>query len=147
VQPSVADHKLFRASGDVQDKDGSSLITAYAVERPDGQWSLMLVNKDRDNSHSVKIAFGGSAAGDRYFAGSLDQVVFGAAQYQWHPDPASAASNRPAAEDEDVRRRPMPGHPDPDGPLLKSTVTSTGPDTLYELPKASIVVLRGKLSN
>ena len=39
------------------------------------------------------------------------------------------------------------GHADPDGPPSKSTVTAGGPDTLYQLPKASIIVLRGKLTN
>lgn len=37
------------------------------------------------------------------------------------------------------------GHGDPDGPASKSTVMADGPDTLYELPKASIIVLRGSL--
>jgi hypothetical protein len=34
---------------------------------------------------------------------------------------------------------------DPDGSASKSTVMADGPDTLYELPKASIIVLRGSL--
>jgi hypothetical protein len=43
------------------------------------------------------------------------------------------------------RRRGGTGHAAPDGPPSTSTVTSNGPDTLYQLPKASIIVLRGKL--
>jgi hypothetical protein len=39
------------------------------------------------------------------------------------------------------------GHADPDGPATKSTVTADGADTLYDLPKASIVVLRGNLGS
>ena len=39
VQPIDAPHKQFKASSDVTDAAGHVLVTAYAVERPDGQWS------------------------------------------------------------------------------------------------------------
>lgn len=119
VQPIDAVHKLYRAASDVKDKDGNVLVTAYPVERPDGQWSLMLINKDADSDHSVKVSFNDS----RRFVGPVDRVVFGPAEYQWHPE-----ANRA----------------DPDGPPSKSAVASTGPDYLYVLPKASIIVLRGR---
>ncbi len=48
VQPIDAIHKLFKVASDVKDRDGNTLVTAYAVERPDKQWSVMLVNRDRD---------------------------------------------------------------------------------------------------
>ena len=57
VQPVDAIHKLFEVASDVKDQEGNMLVTAYAVERPDGQWSVMLINKDEDNDHSVKVAF------------------------------------------------------------------------------------------
>jgi hypothetical protein len=142
-------HKLFRAAGDVRDKDGNMLVTAYPVERPDGQWSVMLINKDQDNAHSVQVSFAGTDAGhDRFFTGAVDRIVFGAAEYQWHPDPATPDDKPMVTGDDGGGRRPaLRGHPDPDGPPTKSTVASTGPDTLYELPKASVVVLRGKLAD
>jgi hypothetical protein len=91
VQPVDAIHKLYKAASDVKDKDGNTLVTAYAVERPDGQWSVMLINKDQDNDHSVKMAFADPVAGQtRFFSGAVDRVVFGAAEYQWH------AANRAA---------------------------------------------------
>ena len=143
VQPVDAIHKLFKVSSDVHDSAGNTLVTAYALERPDGQWSVMLINKDQDNSHSVQVAFSDPAAGqNRFFSGTVDRVVFGPAEFQWHPDPG------PAGEAPGGRRRGWgSGHADPDGPPSKSTVTANGPDTLYQLPKASIIVLRGKLSN
>ena len=150
VQPVDAIHKLYKVASDVKDKDGNILVTAYAVERPDGQWSIMLVNKDQDNDHSVKIAFADPAAGhDRFFSGTVDRVVFGAAEYRWHPDPVSAdQAAAPEGDDSDEggRRRRISGHADPDGPPSKAVVQSRGPDTLYELPKASIIVLRGKVA-
>jgi len=96
----------------------------------------MLVNKDHDNDHSVKVIFADPTAKQRVFAGSVARVVFGPAEYQWHPDPGAP---------EGTRRRAQSGHADPDGPASKSTVTASGADTLYQLPKSSIVVLRGKL--
>jgi NedA-like, galactose-binding domain len=141
VQPVDAIHKLFRASSDVKDPDGHVLVTAYAVERPDGQWSLMLVNKDRDSDHSVAVAFADPVAGgSRTFSGTVDRVTFGAAEYRWHPDPAA-----PGAAPPPPRAHGGPtGHADPDGPPSRSTVTG-GAGAVYQLPKASITVLRGKI--
>jgi len=141
VQPVDAVHKLFRVSSDVKDSDGNTLVTAYAVERPDGQWSIMLINKDRDTEHSVKVAFADPAAGhERFFSGAVDRVVFGPAEYQWRPDPAPAGATPPV-------RGGARGHADPDGPPSKSSITAAGPETIFQLPKASIIVLRGKVAD
>ena len=125
-------------------------MTAYTVERPDGQWSILLVNKDQNNDQSVRITFADPVARhDRFFSGKVDRVVFGPAEYQWHADPVPAGGAVPTGEaaeggDGETRRR-LSGHAAPDGPPSISTVRSDGPDTRYELPKASIVVLRGKI--
>ena len=145
VQPVDAIHKLFKVASDVKDKDGNTLVTAYAVERPDGQWSVMLVNKDQDNDHSVKVVFADPVTKQkRFFSGAVARVVFGSAEYQWHPDPAPAgeASGVPPGGGAAGRS----GHADPDGPASKSTITADGADTLYQLPKASIIVLHGMLT-
>jgi hypothetical protein len=147
AQPVDAIHRLFKAASDVKDGDGNILVTAYALERPDGQWSLMLVNKDQDNDHAVKVAFTDAAAGSRFFSGAVDRVVFGAAEYQWHPDPVPPGAEPPAAGRGGGRGRgAISGHADPDGPPSKSSVTAGGPDTQFQLPKASIIVLRGRLA-
>src|SRR5262249_55184538 len=87
VQPGDRPHKGYRATSDMKDADGNVLVTAYAVERPDGLWSVMLVNKDHDQDHPVSISFAGDAATPRTFSGTVARVVFGPAEYQWHPDP------------------------------------------------------------
>jgi hypothetical protein len=111
----------------VADGSGNLLVTAYAVERPDGQWAVMLVNRDHENDHAVKVVFADTETKRaRRFSGPVDRIVFGAAEYQWHAEGTA-------------------GHADPDGPPSKSTVTG-GAETLYELPKASIVVLRGRIA-
>lgn len=144
VQPVDKPHKLYRASTGIVDGKGHERVTAYAVERPDGAWSVMLVNKDPDNDQTVRLAFRDTATGKAAaFTGTVDRVEFGAAQFQWHPDAQPAAHG----DDEPATFAPSSGdgYADPDGPAVKSTVTATGADTEYLLPKASIVVLRGAL--
>ena len=62
VQPGGGEHQVFPAKSDVEDGAGHELVTAYAVKRPDGQWSLMVVNRDQEVSHRVRIAFAGGPA-------------------------------------------------------------------------------------
>jgi hypothetical protein len=149
VQPVDAAHKLYKAASDVKDKDGNVLVTAYPLERPDGLWSVMLVNKDPDNDHAVKVKFADPVSKrDRFFSGPVDRVVFGAAEWVWHADPVPPGAETPAGRGGRGGARGrggMTGHADPDGPASKSSVAAAGADTLYQLPKASIIVLRGKL--
>jgi hypothetical protein len=141
-------HKLYRVSSEVKDNEGHILVTAYAVERPDRLWSVMFVNKDRDNDHAVKVSFSDPVTGhDRFFTGTVDRVVFGAAEYTWHPDPVSAAGEPAGGRGGRGGGRAGTGHADPDGPPSKSGVRASGSDMLYQLPKASIIVLRGKITN
>jgi hypothetical protein len=126
VQPMDAPHKLFRASSDVSDDAGNILVTAYALQRPDGPWSVMLVNRDQYSDHSVKIVFKDAGTRrDSLFSGPVDRITFGSNEYRWHPEGER-------------------GYADPDGPLAKSKISGS-PAALYNLPKASITVLRGSL--
>ena len=126
VQPENAEHQLFRASTDVKDDAGHVLVTAYPVLRPDGQWSLLIVNKDHDNPHAVRIVFHDEDAQmDRTFTGQVTMVTFGKNQYQWH-------ANR------------KQGYADPAGPQATSAIQAPA-DAVFSLPPASVTVLRGKL--
>ncbi len=127
VEPIDAPHKQFKAWSDVTDAAGNALVTAYAVERPDKQWSVMLVNRDQYNDHAVKLVFAGSRTdGSRHFSGQVDRITFGSNEYVWHQEGEQ-------------------GHADPDGPPSKSTVNG-GAEALFQLPKASVTVLRGSIS-
>jgi hypothetical protein len=128
VQPVDAPHRLFKVSSDVTDAAGTLLVTAYAVERPDGQWSVMLVNRDQYNDHAMKVVFDDpETKRNRHFSGQVDRITFGSAEYQWHPEGER-------------------GHANPDGPPSKSKVNG-GAETLYKLPMASITVLRGSIGD
>jgi len=125
-QPKDAEHQLYRAVSDVRDAEGNVLVTAYALHRPDGQWALMLINKDHDHSHPVRVVFHDSEDNrDVSFGGQVTMITFGREQYQWHPD----------------RKK---GHADPDGPP-KTSALQAGQDKNYDLPAASVTVLRGTL--
>jgi hypothetical protein len=127
AQPKDAEHSQFLATSDVKDREGHVLVTGYALHRPDGQWSLMLINKDYDNPHAVGISFRDEdSARLMVFSGPVTAVRFGKAQYQWHPS----------------RKQ---GYADPDQPPVKST--GNGDEgTLYNLPAASLTVLRGQIA-
>jgi hypothetical protein len=144
VQPVDSIHKLFKASSDVKDDKGNMLVTAYALQRPDGKWSIMLVNKDKDRDQAVKVRFSDPVTNqNRFFSGAVDRIVFGPGEYVWHADFAPGTGN----EDRSGQRNHVTSrHAAPDGPPSKSTAMSRGSDTTYELPKASIVVLRGELT-
>ena len=143
VVPVDKTHRLFRTDSDIKDKDGNVLVTAYALERPDGQWSVMLINKDQDSAHQITVRFS-DANRARSFSGSVDRVVLGPGEYQWHPDPAAANAPAPPAGG-GGRGGGMAGHADPDGPPSTTRVTAHGADTTFDLPQASIVVLRGHI--
>lgn len=123
VVPGMKEHGVFKAASDVKDAAGNTLVTAYAVQRPDGQWSVLLINKDHDHAHSVRVIF--QAGHARTFAGKVTLLSFGKAQYVWHP-------NRKL------------GYADPDLPPVESKI-SARPATMYVLPAASINILRGRL--
>jgi hypothetical protein len=111
----------------------------------------MWVNNEQYNHHFVRVGFDNPGIGqNQFFTGTVDRVVFGAAQYQWHPDPVPAAAVQQGAavgsSGEHGRFR-FSGHADPDGPGAMSTVTAAGPESLYDLPNASIVVLRGRIAS
>jgi hypothetical protein len=125
VEPGNGAHRIFPAQSSVRDEAGHVLVTAYPLRRPDGQWSVLLVNKDQENPQSVRIAFDdASAHRQMHFAGTIRQVTYGRAQYQWRPG--------------------KDAHAEPDEPPVHTTFQGTANRSI-ELPAASITVLRGRI--
>src|SRR6202044_2213856 len=86
----------------------------------------MVINKDHDQAHKVRIVFHDAGRnGNVFFRGPVTMITFGKAQYQWHAD----------------RKQ---GWADPHDPPASSQLTG-GSDGLYDLPAASLTVLRGQL--
>ena len=119
---------MFPSSTDIKDVDGNLVVTSYAVHRPDGNWSLMLVNRDENNPHTVRVAFEDSAKKrTASFTGPVTLVTFGSEQYGWINDGPNS-------------------HADPDNPPAASVLPG-GPQAEFTLPKASVTVLRGQVGN
>ena len=108
-------HQMFASTS------GNEDVTSYALHRPDGNWSLLLVNRDETEPHTLTVAFR-DAKGTRGFAGPVTMVTFGSEQYVWKPDGAKS-------------------YADPDGPPVARVVQGNQ----FTLPKASITVLRGRI--
>ena len=125
VKHGAGMHRLFAAGCELKDAAGHVLVTAYAAQRPDGEWSLMLVNRDQSNAHAVRPMFQMQDGAAAKFNGPVRMVTFGSEQYTWHSDGPNS-------------------HPQPDGPPVVSTVTAGG-EAKFILPKASVTVLRGKI--
>jgi hypothetical protein len=148
VQPGAGEHRMFPAKADIDDGAGHALVTAYALQRPDETWSLMIVNRDQQNAHRVKIAFQDQANADmahpvKSFIGPVDIATFGRNQYEWHPaETEFLAHSEHSAEPSVVLN--TKGFADPDGPILRTRQTAAK-DTAYDLPAASVVVIRGKI--
>jgi len=85
------------------------------------------VNKDQHNPHKVKIRFQKGHEGiESAFTGAVTTLTFGSAQYRWHAKGSA-------------------GFADPNSPPVRTTMTA-GDDTVFELPAASISVIRGSLA-
>lgn len=117
-------HRMFSASCDATDDAGRLLVTVYALHRPGGEWSLMLVNRDPSNSRAMRVVFADTSQNrERQFAGRITFTSFGAEQYRWNGDGPNSG-------------------PEPDRAPASSTI-SADPQTIFTLPRGSISVLRG----
>lgn len=126
VQHRAGMHTMFPSSTDLKDGEGNVLVTSYVLRRPDGNWSLMLVNRDETHSHPIRVAFNENSKQEIPFSGPVRFVTFGSEQYVWINEGLNS-------------------HADPDGPPRNMTIQA-GPGTIYTLPPASISVLRGKVN-
>ncbi|HEX4006813.1 MAG TPA: discoidin domain-containing protein [Acidobacteriaceae bacterium] len=134
-------NQIYEASSDVSDGVGHALVTSYAARRENGEWSVMLINKDQENSHRVRVAFAAGKGAVVSFSGPVEESVFGREQYQWHP-PVKDFNAHPPEKTDKAPEIYAGGKADPDGPIVHQTVTAGGE---FELPAASIVVLRGRV--
>jgi hypothetical protein len=144
AQPGGGEHQVYSAKADVDDGAGRELVTAYALKRPDGEWSLLVVNRDQENAHRVRIAFRMSDHSVKGFVGTVETATFGSAQYKWNPPRTRFMAHAEIAAAPTVVAYTN-GVADPDGPILRLKQNGSR-DTVYELPAAAVVVIRGKVA-
>ena len=127
VQHRAGTHYMVPSATDIKDPDGNALVTSYAVRRPDGNWSVMLVNRAESDSQPVRVNFeDAKSKRTNTFSGPVTFVTFGSQQYVWINDGPNS-------------------HADPDHAPVATTIQADG-QTVFTLPKASITVLRGKVA-
>jgi len=84
VEPGSGRHEVWPATCGIVNPKGEPLVTAYALKRPDGRWSLMMINKDPERSYTIQPIIGENEAG-REIPGPVDLIQYGAQQYAWKP--------------------------------------------------------------
>jgi len=126
TMPGEGWHELYPAVANVPNRKGEQLVTAYAVHRPDGLWSLLLINKDPDHAYQVQVSFRNELTKiTSSFNGPVDLYQFSGAQYQLNTN----------AEDPYPIKADSPRHTVIENPETRS----------FELPSYSLTVIRGHL--
>ena len=74
LQHGAGANRIFPASADLLDAAGRTVITAYAVQRPDGNCSLMLINHDLNAAHPVHLDITGGGTRPPSFTGPIALV-------------------------------------------------------------------------
>jgi hypothetical protein len=124
AQTNAAPHFIFEAHSDLFDANTNETITAYATLRPDGQWALLLVNKDSALPHTVKIQFSNTVSGVvTPLFGPASLYSFSYLQYVWHTGTTDGYA--------------APNH------VPTNSLVTNAPGPAFTLPKASLAVVRG----
>ena len=117
-------HRVYRAHVDGETAVAPPL-SAYALQRPDGLWALLLVNKDPQRPWSVTLRFTGpDPEAVEWLQGPADLFRFSTAQYQWR---ANGEHGRP-------RRSRPPEH----------RVLHSHAPLAVQLPPWSLTVIRSR---
>ena len=93
-------------------------VLAYPIHRPDGQWAVMLLNENPNQSALVTLA----GKPTHLLTGPVEVYTYGPDQYVWHPH-----------RDQ--------GFPNPDGTPAHASYAKA--PTAYLLPPYSLTVVRG----
>lgn len=117
--PGDGAHRLYAASLDDLSDKARRYVTAWPALRPDGRWSVMLINRSANEAFSIRLALDATGGEARPYAGPWDGAQYDASDYRWDPSGPS-------------------GHPVIDKP--PHTIKGIGGEIL--LPPYSITVVR-----
>ena len=122
--PGNETHDIFQVTIKPGKLTLSSVVSVYAVRRPDKQWSLLAINKDPKRAARLAVQFKLPGTQQEVsFAGDVDVVQFSGLQYLWHDDGPNGYPSRSL----------------PPARFIRKT------SSFYDLPPYSVTVLRGKL--
>jgi len=127
VQRGDQSNEIYPAVSDVRNGNGDEMITAYAVHRPDGLWSVLLINKDPQRAYETSVVFRNTSLRKvSTFRGQVDLFQFSGVQYQLNSDPKNPF--------------PIKDEP-PEHRIIEKFESKT-----ITLPAYSLTVIRGGLS-
>jgi hypothetical protein len=86
VQPGAGRHTVYLASCSLKIKGNYPQVTAYALRRPDGKLSVLLLNKDPRKAVTVRVARKTQGT-QRPVTGDLDLFQYSPLQWNWVADP------------------------------------------------------------
>ncbi len=82
-------HEIFTATC------SNPLVTAFAVHRPDGQWAVLLLNKNPKHACEVRLEFHDAKTGAVYaFGGKRRIAQYSPKQYHWRADGENGRPSR-----------------------------------------------------
>jgi hypothetical protein len=126
MQPTNSPHEIFSVAVDQGNSTASPLVTAYAVQRPDKQWSILAINKDPKHPAQLSVRFKFSDTQPPVtFSGKTDIIQFSRQQYVWQDD---GPNGRPKQS-------------------LPPAYFRRDASSSYRLPPYSLTVLRGTLQS
>ena len=114
-------HGLYRAR--IAGAGATVSLAAYAARRPDGQWAVLILNKDAARRQSVTVNFAGPGQPPAGWVGPHAVSQYSAKQYAWLP-------------------KRDDGHPKLSEPPVQFTTEAGKPFSL-SLPPMSITVVKG----
>lgn len=80
-------HGQFATTVSSGDSGSASRVGAYTLRRPDGRWSVLLLNRDSAQAHSVTVSLQlGNTSSRRPLKGPIDLWQYSSVQYQFHAD-------------------------------------------------------------
>jgi hypothetical protein len=83
AQPNDKMLEVYPVSSPVFDRFGQELITSYALRSADSTWSVLLINKDPLQKHTIKIAVADESTNSTSFISNAAGYQYSGKQYQW----------------------------------------------------------------
>lgn len=123
VEPGAGQHAMLAVNTTSPTAQGGPTVTAYAVRRPDKNVSVMLFNKDLQQTTSVRLEDVQRPL--LQLGEEMEMVQYSGQQYQWDPTPGSDSRGRPAKN----------------LPPVRTTIDTTN-GAVADLPPNSITVIR-----
>ena len=84
LQPGDGANRLYSASVDNLPAEARKFVVAWPVLRPDGRWSVMLINRSPTEQFSIRLAVTArSERPEQIFAAAWEGLQYSASDYRW----------------------------------------------------------------